>query len=152
HFLSVSSFATHCVVPATGAIRLPDGIGHDRASLLGCAVMTGVGAVTQVADVSAGQSVAVIGCGAVGLNVVQGARMRDAAHIVAVDPDPGRRATARRFGATCAVDPLEEDAVEVVRHFTRGRGADAVFEAAGRDDTLRAALEMTRKGGTVIIL
>ncbi len=152
HFLSVSSFAGHCVVPAAGAIALPEAIGHDVACLLGCAVMTGVGAVTNVADLQAGNSVAVVGCGAVGLSAVQGARLRDASVIAAIDTNADRRSMALRFGATHAFDPRDGDAVERIRALTHGRGADAVFEAAGRPDALRTSLEMTRRGGITVIL
>jgi len=100
HFSVVSSHAEYSVVPESGAIKVPDGIPFDRACLLGCGVMTGVGAVSRLARVEAGAIVAVVGCGAVGLNVIQAAVLERAAIVIAIDRDPGKLALAVRFGAT----------------------------------------------------
>ena len=152
HYSMVSSHAEYCVVPEAGAIAVPAEIPFDRACVIGCAVMTGYGAATRVAAVDAGASVAVIGCGAVGLNVIQGAVARNASRIIGVDPEPARRAHALAFGATDVIDAARGDAVAAVRAMTQGRGADFAFEAAGHEDAMRLALEAARPGGDVVIL
>ncbi len=135
-----------------GAVPIPQDMPFDRACLLGCAVMTGVGAVTNVAKVPAGSSVAVFGCGAVGLNVIQGARLVGAAPIIAVDPNVRRLSMARSLGATETLNPADRDAGAGVRQLTAGRGADYTFEAAGNEKGMQQALEAARPGGTIVIL
>jgi S-(hydroxymethyl)glutathione dehydrogenase/alcohol dehydrogenase len=156
HFGMVSSHAEYSVVPASGAIVVPRDIPFDRACLIGCGVMTGVGAVLRMAKVKRGSSVAVVGCGAVGLNVVQGARIAGAKTIVAIDRDPDRLARARRFGATdCVASADAQDrhaAIDMVRSLSAGRGADYVFESAGNEAAMQLALEITRPGGDLVIL
>jgi S-(hydroxymethyl)glutathione dehydrogenase/alcohol dehydrogenase len=114
--------------------------------------MTGVGAAVRKAKVAAGATVVVIGCGAVGLNVLQGAKLVNAAQIVAVDVGHTRLARAQEFGATHTVDATRGDVVEQVKALTAGRGADYVFEAAGRAATFRLAVEAVRPGGEVVWL
>ncbi|MDQ6680505.1 MAG: zinc-binding dehydrogenase, partial [Pseudomonadota bacterium] len=121
------------------------------ACLLGCGVMTGFGAVSRVARVQAGEHVAVIGCGAVGLNAIQAAALEQAASVIAIDRDPAKLALATRFGATHP-QIADESTIDAVRSLTAGRGADAVFEAAGAEASLRLALEATRPGGQLVIL
>lgn len=156
HFGMVSSHAEYSVVPASGAIRIPHEIPLDRACLIGCGVVTGVGAVIRMARVRPGSSVAVVGCGAVGLNVIQGARIAGAATIVAVDRDQMRLVRARRFGATdCVLDSNATDChavIDAVRDLTAQRGADHVFEAAGNEAAMQVALEITRPAGDLVIL
>lgn len=152
HFLSISSFAEYAVVPSRGAVRIPSELRLDLACLLGCAVVTGTGAVLRIAHVAANEIVCVIGCGPIGLNVVQGARLAGAAVIVASDPDPGRRKLAADFGATHLLDPAVDDVVSYVRGLSEGRGADHSFETAGREATLQAAFDAARPGGSVVIL
>ena len=151
-FLAVASFAQLAVVPETGAVRIPAEVPFDRACLLGCAVLTAVGAARRIARVGPGDSVCIVGCGPVGLNAVQGARLAGAAVIIAVDPNASRAQAAMRFGATHAVDPGQCEVVEFVRSLTAGRGADHAFETAGSEAALQTALEVTRPGGTVVIL
>jgi len=151
HFSVVSSHAEYCVVPESGAVRVPPEIPFDRACLIGCGVMTGVGAACRLAKVEAGASVAVIGCGAVGLNCVQGARIQRAAIIVAVDTDPVRLERARAFGATHGI-LAGEGAADELRALTAGRGADYVFESAGAESALQLMLEVLRPGGQAVIL
>jgi S-(hydroxymethyl)glutathione dehydrogenase/alcohol dehydrogenase len=98
HFLTVSSFAEYAVVPESGAVTIPDSMPLDQAALLGCAVLTGFGAVHNTARVRASSRVAVFGCGGVGLNIVQGARLADAARIIAIDVMAGKLAIARKLG------------------------------------------------------
>ena len=151
HFGVVSSHAEYSIVPESGAIPVPREIPFDRACLIGCGVTTGVCAVTRKARVARGDSVAVVGCGAVGLNALQGARIAEAHPIVAIDRDPRREALARRFGATHFV-AADAGAIEAVKALTGGRGADAVFECAGAEEALQLAPEITRPGGDLVIL
>lgn len=151
HFSVVSSHAEFSVVPESGAIRVPREIPFDRACLIGCGVMTGFGAVSRLARVEAGASVAVIGCGAVGLNALQAAALEQATPIIAIDRDPTRLAQAMLFGATHTV-LADASTEEAVRALTVGRGADFVFEAAGAEASLQLALELTRPGGQLVIL
>lgn len=152
HFSAVSSHAEYGVVHETSAIAVPDEIPLDRACLIGCGVMTGVGAATRVARVTAGAAALVVGAGAVGLNVVQGARLAGAETIIAVDVDDAKLALARTLGATHLVNGVREDPRERVRSLTGGRGADYAFEAAGREETFRLAVEAARPGATVVLL
>ena len=152
HHILVSSHAEYCVVPEAGAIPVSKDIPLDRACLIGCGVMTGVGAVARVAKVSPGSSVAVFGCGAVGLNVIQGACLVQASPIVAIDVDDRKLEIANQFGATSTVNPTRDDAVDSVRNLTAGRGADYSFEAAGNEKCLQQALEAVRPGGWIVIL
>lgn len=145
-------FAEYAVVAAQAAIRVPDAMPFDRAALLGCGVMTGVGAATRIADLRWGGMAMVIGCGAVGLSAVQGARLAGAGEIIAVDPNPARLAVAGAVGATVLVDPVSEDALAVARHLSDQRGADVVLECAGREETFRLSVEAVRPGGNVVWL
>jgi len=147
----VSSHAEYCVVPESGAIKVPDAIPFDRACLIGCGVMTGIGAVSRLARVESGANVVVIGCGAVGLNAIQGAVLEQAATVIAVERDPAKLALAVRFGATHAI-AADEETIGSIKSLTAGRGADYVFEAAGSEASLQLALEVTRPGGQLVIL
>ena len=152
HYSVTSTHAEFTMVPESGAIRIPEGIGFDLACIIGCGVMTGIGAVVRKAKVEAGASVAVIGCGPVGLNAIQGARLADAGRILAIDLDAGRRDRAREFGATDVIDAKAVDAAEAVRALTNGRGADYVFECAGNRAAFRLSVEAVRPGGHVVWL
>ncbi|BBK42070.1 alcohol dehydrogenase [Allostella vacuolata] len=152
HFSVVSSHAEYCVVPETGAIAVPKEIPFDRACLIGCGVMTGVGGASRVARIAAGANVAVLGCGAVGLNAIQGARLQSAERIIAIDRDPARLAMATEFGATDLIRADEEDVVARVKALTGGRGADCVLESAGHVDAYRLSPEITRPGGDLVWL
>jgi S-(hydroxymethyl)glutathione dehydrogenase / alcohol dehydrogenase len=137
HFLTVSSFAEYAVVPESGAVVIPDSMPLDQAALLGCGVLTGFGAVHNTAAVSAGSRVAVFGCGGVGLNIVQGARLAGAARIIAIDIVADKLALAQKVGATDTVDASSADPVVAVRDLVGG--ADYAFEALGRDETIQQA-------------
>ncbi|WP_374441396.1 Zn-dependent alcohol dehydrogenase [Stella sp.] len=152
HFSVVSSHAEYCVVPETGAVPVPKEIPFDRACLIGCGVMTGVGGAARIARIPAGSTVAVLGCGAVGLNAIQGARLQEAERIIAIDRDPERLAMATEFGATHLVRAGEEDVVARVKELTQGRGADCVLESAGHVDAYRLSSEITRSGGDLVWL
>jgi S-(hydroxymethyl)glutathione dehydrogenase / alcohol dehydrogenase len=144
----IGTFTEETVVPEQAVVAIDPSVPFDVAALVGCGVMTGVGAVINTAQVEPGASVAVIGCGGVGVNVVQGARLSGAAVIVAVDPVPGKRETARSFGATHVVDPA--GLADLVRELTLGAGFDYVFEVVGRSGTLRQAWDATRRGGVTV--
>ena len=151
HFSVVSSHAQYCVVPESGAIGVPKEIPFDLACLIGCGVMTGVGAPTRKVRVEPGASVLVIGCGAVGLNVIQGAKLAGAGLIVAADVSDAKLDRAKLFGADLRMNAAA-DVVERLRTMTQGRGADYVFEAAGHEAAFRLALEAVRPGGQVVFL
>src|SRR5579883_2593970 len=152
HLMYVASFAEYCIVPAQSAVRVPAAIPFDRACLIGCGVMTGVGAATRIAKLAYGASALVVGCGAVGLSAVQGARLAGAERIIAVDLDRRKLELARRLGATDAIDATTDDAVNAIRDLTRGRGADYVFEAAGNERGFRLSVEAARPGGQIVWL
>ena len=152
HFSVTSTHAELTIVPESGAIPVPRELPFDRACLIGCGVMTGVGAVVRKARVEAGASVAVIGCGAVGLNALQGARLADAGRIIALDRAQAKLDTARVFGATDVIDTSSGNAAQQVRDMTGGRGADYVFECAGHPDAFRLSVEAVRPGGQVVWL
>jgi S-(hydroxymethyl)glutathione dehydrogenase/alcohol dehydrogenase len=152
HFSVVSSHAECCVVPESGAIAVPKEIAFDRACLIGCGVMTGVGAATRKVRVEPGASVLVIGCGAVGLNAIQGARIACAGLIVAADVSDMKLDRAERFGAHQRIDASAPDALARLKAMTGGRGPDYVFESAGQPSAFRLALEAVRPGGHVVFL
>lgn len=152
HSTMASSHAEYSVVPESAAVPVSKEIPLDRACLIACGVMTGVGAVTRVARVRAGCSVLVVGCGAVGLNVLQAARWVGAHPIIGVDLSDRKLRLAQQFGATSLVNAGHEDALGRVRSLTKGRGADYVFEAAGTEDGMRLSLEAARPGADVVLL
>jgi len=148
----LGSFADEMTVDETMLVKVDSKLASDHLALLGCAVITGVGAVLNTAEVAAGSSVAVIGCGGVGLACVQGARIAGALTIIAVDPVEARRVLALRLGATSAVDPTGDDPGQSVRAATGGRGADYSFEAVGSAPTILLARALTRRGGTTVLV
>jgi S-(hydroxymethyl)glutathione dehydrogenase/alcohol dehydrogenase len=151
HYLGVSSFAEQAVVPASGAIKVRNDAPLDLAALVGCAVATGVGAVTHAAKVEAGSTVVVIGTGGVGLSVVQGARLAGASRIVAVDLVASKLAVARRLGATDLVDASSTDPVEALLGLLPD-GADYAFDAIGRPLTTEQAIRMLALGGAAVVV
>jgi S-(hydroxymethyl)glutathione dehydrogenase/alcohol dehydrogenase len=149
-FAGTGTFAEEVVLAAPCAVPIPDDVPYEIAALIGCGVTTGIGAALNTAKVEAGSSVAVIGCGGVGISAIQGARVAGAAEIVAVDPVQSRRDAALRFGATDAVAP--EELADVKGRLTGGEGFDYVFEVVGRSSTARTAYEATRRGGTLCVV
>jgi S-(hydroxymethyl)glutathione dehydrogenase / alcohol dehydrogenase len=147
-----ATFGEETILPETACIRIDNEFPLDLASLVGCGVVTGVGAVCNSARVEPGASVAVIGCGGVGLAAIQGARLAGAAPIIAIDQVASKLELARICGATEVVDASSTDAVQAVRDLTNGRGADHAIEVVGRSSTIRQAFEMTRRAGTVTIV
>jgi S-(hydroxymethyl)glutathione dehydrogenase / alcohol dehydrogenase len=149
-FLGTACFADHTVVAEEAAVRVPREVPFAALATLGCAVVTGVGAVTTAARVSRGARVAVVGAGGVGLNVIQGAALAGCERIIAIDRLPAPLALARQFGATDAVEPSPGIA-SAVRDLTGGRGADVVFDTVGTPGTIADALACARKGGSVVL-
>ncbi|UZJ32091.1 zinc-binding dehydrogenase [Streptomyces endophytica] len=149
--LGTAAFAEETVVPARAALPLPDGVPLADAALLGCAVLTGWGAVHHSARVRAGESVAVFGVGGVGLATIQAARIAGAAAIVAVDVSPAKEELARAAGATDFVT-AGEDTARQIRKLTGGVGTDVAVECVGRADTIRTAWSATRRGGRTTVV
>jgi S-(hydroxymethyl)glutathione dehydrogenase / alcohol dehydrogenase len=148
----LGAFGEYCVVSDQQAIPVSKEIPFDRACLIGCGVMTGVGAALNLGAVAHGDCVMVIGCGAVGLAAVQGARLAGAGTILAVDIDPAKLVLAAKMGATLGVDASKDDAVAIGKRETGGRGVDVVIEAAGSAAAFRITSEAVRPGGHVIWL
>ncbi|MEU6552444.1 zinc-binding dehydrogenase [Streptomyces sp. NPDC046915] len=149
--LNVAAFAEETVVPASCVLPLPDGVPLTDAALLGCAVLTGFGAVHHSARVQPGETVAVFGVGGVGLATLQAARIAGAARIVAVDVSPGKEDLARGAGATDYVLASENTAREI-RALTGKQGVDVAVECVGRAVSIRAAWESTRRGGRTTVV
>jgi S-(hydroxymethyl)glutathione dehydrogenase/alcohol dehydrogenase len=151
HFLATACFAERCVVPAAGVVPLPPDLPLWLAALVGCAVVTGFGAVRNAGRVERGQSVCIIGCGGVGLQVIAAARLAGADPIVAVDRVEAKLERALARGATAAVDSSAERPGRVIRALTGG-GADVAFEVVGRQETIRLAWDAIRPGGTAVVV
>jgi len=147
-----ATFGEETIVPERACVPIDASFPLELGALVGCGVVTGVGAVCNSARVEPGASVAVIGCGGVGLAAIQGARLSGAAPIIAVDRVASKLALARRCGATEVVDASVTDAVSAVKEITSGRGADFTFEVVGRSQTIRQAFDMTRRAGTCTIV
>ena len=147
----LGAFAESMVVHQHSVVRIPRSISLADASVLGCAAITGLGAVFHSADVRPGSTVAVVGCGGVGISVIQGARIAGAVSIIAIDRDPARLVDASRFGATDLVDSTQTDAVQAVRDLSDG-GVDYSFEAIGRAATVEQAFAMLGAAGTATVL
>lgn len=151
HPMTVSSFAEEAVVPARCATRIPDDMSME-AALIGCAVLTGTGAVFNTAQVRPGESVLVVGSGGVGLNIVQAAVIAGASIIIVSDMNPENLKMAHSFGATHLLDARSEDPVAKAKELTRGRGVDFAFEAIGNKVTIRQCYDAIRSAGKVIVV
>ncbi|MFN8036922.1 MAG: Zn-dependent alcohol dehydrogenase [Acidimicrobiia bacterium] len=149
---STGTFSESTVVPAISAVKIDDDVPLTSAALIGCGVLTGWGAAVNTADIQKGDSVVVLGCGGVGLNVIQGAKYAGAGKIIAVDMMPKKLEMAREFGATDFVDAGDGDPAAKVMELTEGRGADVAFEVIGYAETILQALNMTRRGGEMVIV
>ena len=147
----LGAFAEQMLVHENGVVAVDPDVPFDVAALIGCAVMTGVGSATNGARIRPGETVAVIGCGGIGLNIVQGCRLAGAGRIIAVDLNADKLEMARGFGATEVVDASQEDPVEVILRLTDG-GVDAAFEAIGLTATADQALAMVRPGRTAYLV
>jgi len=150
-FLNLSAFAEQMLVHEHALVAIRPEMPLDRAALIGCAVTTGVGAVVHTARVQPGETVAVIGCGGIGLATINGAAIAGAGRIIAIDRVPGKLALAKQFGATDVVDAADADVVDAVRALTRG-GVHHAFEAIGLKQTAEQAFSMLRRGGTATVI
>ncbi|MFC0109777.1 Zn-dependent alcohol dehydrogenase [Kibdelosporangium aridum] len=149
--LGVGAFSEEVVLNENGVVPLADGVPLDVAALLGCAVVTGIGAVRNTASVRSGESVLVMGLGGVGLSAIIGARLAGAGPIIAVDVVPDKEKLARDAGATHFILAHDKLAKEI-RGLTGGRGADHALECVGNSKTIRTAWQTTRRGGKVTIV
>ena len=150
-FANLSSFAEMMLCPERSLVKIRDDMPLDRASLIGCGVTTGLGAALNTVHIPAGASVAIIGCGGVGLSALQGARIVGAGKIIAVDTKKWKFDIATKLGATDCVDASDGDAVAAVQELTGG-GADFVFECIGTIGTVQQAVAMTGRGGTAVLV
>ena len=150
-FLHLSSFAEHMLIHENALVKIREDMPLDRAALIGCSVTTGLGAVFRTAAVPATSTVAVIGCGGVGLNVVQGAAIAGASRVIAVDMNETKLGFAKQFGATDVVNASQTDAVSAVQQLTGG-GVEYAFEAIGLKATAEQAWQMLAPGGTATVV
>jgi len=150
-FANLSSFAEKMLCPERALVKIRDDMPLDRACLIGCGVTTGIGAALNTVDIRPGDSVVIIGCGGVGLAALQGARIRGAGKIIAVDAQPWKFDIARKLGANECVDASDSDPVARVHELTGG-GAEFVFECIGLVPTVQQAVAMTGRGGTTVLV
>jgi S-(hydroxymethyl)glutathione dehydrogenase / alcohol dehydrogenase len=150
--LNAGTFCPYVVVPAGGAVPVRKDVPLAKAAMLGCAVATGVGAALYTADIASGDAVVIIGVGGIGLNIVQGARIANAGHIIVIDLDEARLALANKYGATHTLLGDQFDIVAAVRKITDGRGADHVFEAVGVPSLMLSGIEMLARGGSLVLV
>ena len=150
-FANLGSFAEQMLVHEHSVAKIRDDMPLDRAALIGCGVTTGVGAVIHTAAVEPGATVAVIGCGGVGLSCINGAELAGASRIIAVDKIPGKLELARKFGATDTVNPDDGDPIAQVHDLTDG-GVHYAFEAIGLAITAQQAFYMIKRGGTATVI
>jgi S-(hydroxymethyl)glutathione dehydrogenase/alcohol dehydrogenase len=150
-FYHLSSFAEQMLVHENAVVKIRSDMPLDRAALIGCGVITGFGAVTRTAGIEAGSTVAVIGCGGVGLSAINSAAIAGAGRIIAVDVKSAKLELARQFGATDGIDAAAVDPVKAVRDMTGG-GVAYSFEALGRKETAEQAFRMLRTGGVATII
>jgi S-(hydroxymethyl)glutathione dehydrogenase / alcohol dehydrogenase len=151
-FIGISSYAERMLLHENSVVKIDPALPLDRAALVGCGVLTGVGAALRTSGLQAGQTVAVFGCGGVGLAIVQGARIGGARQIIGVDVFDGKLEMAKRVGATHVVNSANDDPVTAVRALTGGAGVDHAFEAVGNARLVRQAIESLAIRGTATIV
>ena len=151
-FADVGSYAEQMLLHENSIVKIDPEIPLDRAALVGCGVLTGVGAALRTSGLQAGQTVAVFGCGGVGLSIIQGARIGGASRIIAIDHFPSKLERAHSLGATDVIDASKGDAVGQLRELTGGRGVDHAFEAVGLPHLIRQAVESLAISGTATIV
>lgn len=151
-FADVGSYAEQMLLHENSLVKIDPEIPLDRAALVGCGVLTGVGAALRTSGLQAGQTVAVFGCGGVGLSIIQGARIGGASRIIAIDQFPSKLERAHSLGATDVIDASKGDAVGQLRELTGGRGVDHAFEAVGLPHLIRQAVEALAISGTATIV
>ena len=152
HGLNTGAFAEYAVVDASQAVAIPTDIPFASASLLACGVITGFGAVVNTAQVATGSHVVVVGTGGVGLNCIQGASLRGARSVIAVDLSDEKLAAAKGFGATHGVNPGKVDAAKEIRKITDKRSADYVFVAVGAKSAIEQAFRYMGRAGTLVVV
>ncbi|MCP3461438.1 Zn-dependent alcohol dehydrogenase [Bradyrhizobium sp. CCGUVB23] len=150
-FLNLSSFAEQMLVHENAIVKIRKDMPLELAALIGCGVITGYGAVVNTAKVQAGETVAVIGCGGVGMAAINGAEIAGAGRIIAIDTNPAKLQLATKLGATDIINPTEGDVVKQVRDLTNG-GVHHSFEVLGRKETAEQAFGMLAAGGTATIV
>ena len=150
--LGIGAFAEKTLVAAGQCTKVDEDVDPAAVGLLGCGIMAGIGAAMNTGNVRRGDSVAVIGCGGVGIAAIQGAKLAGATTIIAVDIDPRKVELARTLGATHGVNSGEEDPIEAVRALTAGNGADVVIDAVGRPETYTQAFYARDLAGTVVLV
>ena len=146
------TYGNYAIVPEISMVKIDDDVDLRYAALIGCGVLTGVGAALNTADIRPGDAVAVIGCGGVGLNVIQGAKIAGAERIIAVDMFESKLEMAKDFGATDVVKADEGDPVGNVMALNGGRGVDVAFEVIGLGPTMEQAINMVRNGGEAVLV
>ena len=151
-FANLSAFAEKMLIHENALVKVGDDMPLDRAALIGCGVTTGVGAVQNTARIHAGETVAVIGCGGVGLSAINGAFIAGASKIIAVDLSGSKLNMAKEFGATHVVNPNDGDVAKQVRNLTGGDGVHHAFECIGLKQTAEDAFRMIKPGGTATIV
>jgi S-(hydroxymethyl)glutathione dehydrogenase/alcohol dehydrogenase len=151
-FAGIASYAERMLLHENSIVKIDQDLPLDRAALVGCGVLTGVGAALRTSGLEAGQTVAVFGCGGVGLAIVQGARIGGASRIIGVDMFDGKLEMAKRVGATHVVNGARDDAVQAIRALTGGAGVDHAFEAVGNTTLVRQAIESLAIRGTATIV
>ena len=151
-FIGISSYAERMLLHENSVVKIDPALPLDRAALVGCGVLTGVGAALRTSGLQAGQTVAVFGCGGVGLSIVQGARIGGASRIIGVDVFESKLEMAKRVGATDVVNSSQDDPVKAVRALTGGAGVDHAFEAVGNTTLVRQAIESLAIRGTATIV
>lgn len=151
HYAGVSTFSSISTMPEAAVVKIPKDVSFEHAALISCGVITGVGAAVSAAPVTCGSTVAVFGCGGVGLNIIQGARLAGARQIIGVDIIATKEAKARELGATEFINSSKCNPVQAIRDLTNGLGVDFAFEAIGLTEPIEQAYDATRKGGTCVI-
>jgi S-(hydroxymethyl)glutathione dehydrogenase / alcohol dehydrogenase len=151
-FIGISSYAERMLLHENSIVKIDPDLPLDRAALVGCGVLTGVGAALRTSGLEAGQTVAVFGCGGVGLAIVQGARIGGASRIIGIDVFDGKLEMAKRVGATHVVNSANDDPVKAIRALTAGAGVDHAFEAVGNAKLVRQAIESLAIRGTATIV
>lgn len=152
HFAGVSSFSEYTVLYETGCVPVEKDIPIDVAAVVGCSVVTGVGAVFNTANFQAGSTAVVIGAGSVGLSVIQACRIRGASLVILVEPDASKWENAKALGATHVFSNSSGMPIEEIRSLTSGFGVDYAFDCVANEDTLKSSLSSIRRGGAVVVV
>lgn len=147
HHLGISGFAEYAVVSTNSIVKVDKDIPFEKVAIFGCAVITGIGAVINTANISAGSTVAVVGLGGIGLNAILGARLAGASEIIALDINEDKFELAKSLGATAVFNSGDDNVVENVKAYASG-GVDYAFETAGVVPAMEVAYQITKRGGT----